>query len=130
MVPDVCANSLTAGRHAMHSHMSVSLNAAQPKGGELKAIGRARREGVEVDGHSKLMTFGAFELHAKSALRRATGNMYTLGGRILQASTSAFRPPAGACLGVTPWCPGNVMCQAHLPRDLSGRHATCDASRR
>ena len=55
--------------------------------GELKAIGKVRRDGVEVAGHSKLMTFGAFELHAKSALRRATGNMYTIKGRILQASS-------------------------------------------
>lgn len=56
----------------------------RPKGGELKAIGKARRDGVEVAGHSKLMTFGAFEAYAKSALRRATGNMYTAKGRILQ----------------------------------------------
>ena len=63
----------------------VVLICVQPKGGELKAIGKVRRDGVEVAGHSKLMTFGAFELHAKSALRRATGNMYTIKGRILQA---------------------------------------------
>ena len=68
------------------------MDVAQPKGGELKAWGRVRRDGVEVPGHSKLMTFGAFELYAKSALRRATGNMYTMGGRILQVSTSADVP--------------------------------------
>lgn len=83
----------TCGRHLRCRMASMTCTCSsctcdvvlQPKGGELKAIGKARRDGVEVAGHSKLMTFGAFEAYAKSALRRATGNMYTAKGRILQA---------------------------------------------
>ena len=66
--------------------LSCSL---QPKGGELKAVGRARRGGVEVEGHKQLMNFGAFEAHAGSSLRRATGNMFTLDGRNVQACNAA-----------------------------------------
>lgn len=101
VVPLECCFGVGGGVHRVHMYMSCGLDAAQPKGGELKAFGRVRRDGVEVAGHSKLMTFGAFELHAKSALRRATGNMYTMKGRILQASTSAVVPPVCRRFAVT-----------------------------
>lgn len=73
----------------------------QPKGADsIKAIGRARRGGVEVDGHDKLMNFGAFEAHAGSSLRRATGNMYAMNGRNVQVGaghTGTPRPLIGVC---------------------------------
>lgn len=80
-----CRTARPLGRNHMQHDDEPNVRVPQPKGGELKAVGKARRDGVEVAGQSKLMTFGAFEAYAKSALRRATGNMYTIKGRVLQA---------------------------------------------
>jgi len=97
----------------------------QPKGADsIKAIGRARRGGVEVDGHDKLMNFGAFEAHAGSSLRRATGNMYAMNGRIVQVGaghTGTPRPLIGAC-GAVVGVAKPAACQMAASKLDAGMH--------